>query len=122
QWVAEHFPMGIYYNESVAPELVETLRNNQNPKETAIRLREVSPYMPASIWWGINFDLDNLRNQLPELEQKYSTSGPVMATIGQFYQHQNKIDDAIRCFETAIKHDPEQATFLILADLYKNQN
>jgi tetratricopeptide (TPR) repeat protein len=121
QWTSDHFPTGLYYTDSVAPELVEIVRGSRDPKQTVVRLREVSPFMPASVMWGLNFELDNLRKQLPELEKKYSTSGPVLATIGQVYQHDNKTDDAIRCFETAIKHDPEQPIFLILADLYKNQ-
>jgi tetratricopeptide (TPR) repeat protein len=121
QWTSDHFPTGLYYTDSVAPELVEIVRGSRDPKQTVVRLREVSPFMPASVMWGLNFELDGLKKQLPELEKKYATSAPVMAVIGQIYQQENKNDDAIRCFETAIKHDPEQTIFLILAELYKNQ-
>jgi tetratricopeptide (TPR) repeat protein len=118
QWGKEHFPFGLYWDDSVASDLVVTVHNASEPQRTAARLRDVSPYMPFGVVVGLMYDLDGLRKKKEELEKKYAKDGYVLGTLAQCYAIENHPDDAIRCYEASIKLDPAESVYLSLADLY----
>ena len=100
-------------------ELAAKARRSTDARRTAVRLRDISPYMPFSVMMGLNYDLDGLRSRKPELEKKYSRNASVMAMLGQCYFNEQKSDDAIRCLQVAVKLDPSQQNYMALSEAYR---
>ena len=121
EWFKAHFPFGLYSHDSVASDLVAIMSTASEPRDRPSGCADVSPYMPYGIVMGLSYNLDDLRQQKAELEKKYAFSAPVLTMVGQCYQNDQQLGDAIRCFEASVKLDPSLPVYNALANIYLNQ-
>jgi tetratricopeptide (TPR) repeat protein len=121
-WTNQHLPGGMYWHDAVAFEMMSVVNNSKIPKTAAKRLREISPNLPYGIVMGLSYDIDDLRKRKPELEKQYRGEFSVQTMLGQSYLHDGQLDDAIRCFETSLKLNPEKEVSKALAEIYLQKN
>jgi tetratricopeptide (TPR) repeat protein len=115
--------LAMTHTDYVYGDLLTTVAHSQghNVKDSAARLRRVSPHSPHTISITISHDWDYSAPHAAEWETQFASSPRVLLALGQQYLQHEKLDDATRCLERAITLSPDFESYKLLADAWLKQ-
>jgi hypothetical protein len=87
-------------------------------KEHANNLRRVSPHSHLTVASSIEFDWAYSEPHAEEWERQHLESSRVQAALGKQYLAHQKLEDAIRCLERAIRLEPDFQSYAALASAW----
>jgi tetratricopeptide (TPR) repeat protein len=120
-WRERNFAIGYWHEDLIASDLPRDIRRSSDPMTQIPYLRVVSPHMPFGIAQEIVHGAGTVRTDAAALEKRYAHSAQVQAALAKYFVDQKRPGDAIRCFEAALKLDPNKATYEGLAAVYEQQ-
>ncbi|HEV3138837.1 MAG TPA: hypothetical protein VGZ26_13060, partial [Pirellulales bacterium] len=116
--------VALQHSDPIFRDLIDVTRHSNKEPElqrAAQRLREISPYAPATIVASILHDWEYAAPRAQEWEQKYARDPDVLESLGTRFLVLQKIDDAERCLKHRVEALADQDGFKQLANFYRHK-
>ncbi len=124
QWGRQHSAnaVGYWHEDLIAADLPRDIRRSSAPMTQIPYLRAVSPHMPFGVAQAILHGGARVQSDAAQLETRYSSSAIVQAALAEYFTGKKQWSDAVRCYKSTIKLDPNRDNYEALAGVYRKQD